>query len=160
MPSDLDAKDIKILSHLQENARITSSEMARKIYLSTSATNARIKRLEMCGYIKNYTVVLNKAKIDKKLSSFTGVQLNSNSQNSLDLFMEVINRSPEVVNCYQVNGDFDFILHIVVSDMQEFNEFYLNALGKFGNTGAIRTFFVMNELIAGNIIDLSNLTKR
>ncbi|ACU03396.1 regulatory protein AsnC/Lrp family [Pedobacter heparinus DSM 2366] len=159
MCMQLDEIDAKILFHLQKNAKIPIKEISWRIHLSQSATLARIKNLEENQYIQHYAAVLNKSKLNKKLISFTGLQLRAHAQDNLISSSRLISEFPEVINCYIVNGGFDFLLHIAVADMQEYNSFYLNALLKIKNIETVRTFFVIDELKDDNSVDLSNLFK-
>jgi Lrp/AsnC family leucine-responsive transcriptional regulator len=157
MQSELDKIDVKILFHLQRNAKIPIKEIAERVHLPLKITRARIKCLEKEGYIQNYVAVLNKNKINKKLVSFTGLQLNTHAHHNLLASITLINEFPEVINCYVVNGDFDFLLYTAVADMQEYNSFYSNTLLKIENVKVVRTFFVLQESKAYNSIDLTKL---
>lgn len=145
MYSNLDTIDAKILSHLQKNAKMPVKEMLGYVHLSKSALHARIRNLEETGCIKDYVAVLNKNMVDRKLTSFTGLQLHSHAQYNLNTSLELISKFPEVINCYRVNGDFDFLLHIAVADMQEYHSFFLKELLKIKNIETVKTFFVINE---------------
>ncbi|WP_316811104.1 Lrp/AsnC family transcriptional regulator [Pedobacter heparinus] len=156
---NLDAIDAKILFYLQKNAKMPIKEMSEYIHLSESAIHARIRNLEERGCIKNYVAVLNKSMVNKKLTSFTGLQLRTHTQYNLITSMELISKFPEVINCYMVNGDFDFLLHVAVADMQEYHSFFSNALLKVKNIETVKTFFVLDESKADNRIDLSRRSR-
>ncbi|WEK20975.1 MAG: Lrp/AsnC family transcriptional regulator [Candidatus Pedobacter colombiensis] len=160
MPFNLDELDLKLLFHLQQNARISVQEISRKIHLSPSAVSARIRRLEDKGYIKQYVTILNKSMVDRKLMSFTGVRLNHNSNTNLESFKEFVKRIPEVINCYHVNGMFDFLLHILATDMQDYRNCLVNTLAKFESVSELITFFVLDEVGVGQVIDLTHLLIR
>lgn len=160
MSLNLDEIDIKILYQLQRNARSSIQEISKKIHLSPSAVSVRVKNLEEEGYIKNYVAILNKPRIDIKLVSFTGISLHGNCNYNLTSFLTFVKAIPEVCNCYHVNGMFDFLLHIVVPDMQEYHQCLVNTLCKIDCIKEIRTFFVLDESGADHIIDLSHLSKK
>ncbi|WP_316810987.1 Lrp/AsnC family transcriptional regulator [Pedobacter heparinus] len=160
MSLNLDYRDIKILEYLQRNARIPMPELSDLVFLSPTATAARIKRLEMENYISHYTIVLNKLKVDKSLVSFTGVHLHLSSHNNLIDFIKEIKLMPQVWECYQLSGNFDFLLHIGVKDMQEYHSYITNKLLKMKCVDHIQTFFVMDELHHDNKINLSHLLKK
>lgn len=160
MSSNLDYRDIKILEHLQRNARIPIPELADLVFLSFTATAARIKRLEIENYISRYTIVLNKRKVDRNLVSFTGVSLYRNSHNNLVDFVQEIKLAPQVLECYQLSGNFDFLLHTAVKDMREYHWFITNRLLKMKCVDHIQTFFVIDELHHDTNINLSHLQKR
>ena len=160
MPFNLDELDLKLLSHLQENARISAKDISRKIHLSPNSVSIRIKRLEERGYIKQYVTVLNNTMLNRKLMTFTGVRLIHNNSSNLESFMEYVKYVPEITSCYHVNGMFDFLLQIVATDMQDYRDFLVNTLAKFDNISELRTFFVLNEMGAGHRIDLTHLRGR
>lgn len=159
MHSNLDEIDIKLLFHLQKCARISAQEISKKIHLSANAVNARIRRLEERGFIKQYVTVLNKNMINKKLVTFTGVTLHHNVSHNLLSFADLIKGIPEVCNFYHLNETFDFLLHIVVTDMQDYT-FVHKKLSLIDSVSNIKTFTVLNEIGTSNMIDLSPLMKR
>lgn len=160
MHLNLDQRDIKILEQLQCNARIPIPALSELVFLSAAATALRVKRLETENYISRYTIVLNKLKVEKNLVSFTGIRLVSNSHNNLIEFVKEIKLMPQVWECYQLSGSFDFLLHIGVKDMQEYHSYMTNKLLKMKCVDHIQTFFVMDELHRDNKINLSHLRKR
>jgi Lrp/AsnC family leucine-responsive transcriptional regulator len=159
MPLNLDERDVKILCQLQQNARISVAELSNLVHLSRSAVSERIKRLETIGYIHAYAAILNKPKINKNLVSFTGIRLHSNTQGNLSSFLNEIKGSPELSNCYRINGMFDFLLHIVVADMEEYRNYLTHNLSEIENVSAIQTFFVLDESHGDHQVDLRYLLK-
>ncbi|TCC88453.1 Lrp/AsnC family transcriptional regulator [Pedobacter hiemivivus] len=160
MPFNLDELDLKLLFHLQENARISAKDISRKIHLSPNSVSSRIKRLEQRGYIKQYVTVLNNSMLNRKLMAFTGVRLIHNSSSNLESFMEFVKYVPEVTNCYHVNGMFDFFLHMVATDMQDYRNCLVNTFANIENVSELRTFFVLNEMGGGQAIDLTHLCSK
>lgn len=157
MAFKLDKFDVNLLIQLQNNARISVREISHKIHLSASAVSARIRRLESEGYILQYVTILNKAMVNKNLVCFTGVSLAQNNNENLTSFTESIKEIPEIYNCYHVNGMFDFLLHMVAKDMQEYHHFLINTLSNINCVCKITTFFVLSEMDNGHKVDLNHL---
>ncbi len=159
MLSNLDEIDIKLLFHLQKCARISAQEISKKIHLSANAVSARIRRLEDQGYIQQYVTVFDKNMINKKVITFTGVTLHHNVRDNLLSFAEFIKGIPEVCNFYHLNETFDFLLHIVVTDMQDYKLVH-KKLSLIDCVSNIKTFMVLSEIGTSNMIDLSPLMNR
>lgn len=157
---NLNDVDVEILFLLQRNGRMSVQEISKKIHLSPSAVSTRIKNLEDEAYIKGYTAVLNKSKLNKNLSSLTCVKLKANSNANLVVFTDFIKQIPEVFDWHHVNGAFDFILYILVSDMQTYHQFLVKILGAHELVEDVVTFFILNESEGVNKMDLADLLKR
>ena len=141
----LDDDDLRILQLLQHDARLTSKEIGDKIGKSTSPTYERIKRLQQKGFIKQYAAVLDNKLIQKGLIAFTNVHLKAHAQEMmLDFEREVI-RFTEVMECYHMTGEYDFLLKIAVKDMDEYYDFVIHKLAKLSNVGTVQSFFVLHE---------------
>ena len=121
----LDEKDLAILRLLQNNARITVKEVAEQIHLSTTPVHERIKRLESSGVIKQYATLIDGTKVKKGLMVICYVSLNQHSKKSGSTFIKLINDLPEVVECYSISGEFDFMLKIVTEDMNSYYDFHV-----------------------------------
>nr|WP_121272237.1 Lrp/AsnC family transcriptional regulator [Pedobacter schmidteae] len=157
MTFHLDEIDLKLLLHLQKNSRMSLRELSHEIHLSDSSVRSRIQRLETEGYIKQYTAILNKVMIKRNLVSFTGIRLKENNYSTTIYFLDKLREVPGVYNCYYVNGMFDFLLHMVVGDMQEYYNTLVHILAKINGVSRITTFFVLNEMEGEKLIDLSHL---
>lgn len=142
----LDEKDKEILRILQKEARLTNKELAAKVHLSTTPTYERVKRLERTGYIQQYATILNAQKLDKGFTVFCSVKLRQlNSERAL-AFEEMISRIPEVTECYNISGSFDFMLRVQSPDMRTYQQFLLNVLGRHENIASLESTFVMEEI--------------
>jgi DNA-binding Lrp family transcriptional regulator len=141
----LDSVDLRILQQLQHDARQTTKEIADKLGKSVTPVYERIKRLEEEGYILRYVALLNKDKIGKHLTAFTTVQLKEHSATALRGFEKEVIRFPEVMECYHLTGQFDFLLKIAIKDMDEYNGFLMNKLATLPNVGGLETFFALSE---------------
>ena len=105
----LDVKDLAILRLLQNNARMSVKEISEAVQLSTTPVHERIKRLESNGVIKQYATLIDGAKVRKGLMVICYVSLNQHSKKSGTQFIKLINELPEVVECYSISGEFDFM---------------------------------------------------
>ncbi len=145
MPT-LDKNDLAILKLLQENARITVKEISEKIHLSTTPVHERIKRLEHTGVIKQYATLVDHAKVKKGLMVICYVSLKEHSKNAGIKFIKSINALNEVIECYNISGEFDFMLKVVEENMDSYYDFHVNRLSQIENMGNIQSVFVMGVI--------------
>jgi len=118
MPSSLDKIDTKILALLQQNSNRTTKSIATELGMTTTPIFERIKKLEKEGYIKKYVAVLNNKKIGLKQTVFIGITLQGHTRSYLEKFVTEINNFPEVIECHRVSGNFDYLLKLVVEDIE------------------------------------------
>ncbi|MBM3416182.1 MAG: Lrp/AsnC family transcriptional regulator [Bacteroidetes bacterium] len=142
----LDSTDIRILQLLQIDARLTNKEIADKLGKTVTPIYERIKWLEQEGYIQRYVAVLDKNKIDKNLVAYTNVQLKEHSHPMLKAFERDIVKFDEVMECNHMTGIYDYLLKIVVKNMNEYQGFIVNKLAKLPNIGTVQSGFVMTEV--------------
>ena len=142
----LDDKDYAILNLLQHNARITVKEIADKIHLSTTPVHERIKRMEANGVIKQYATIVDNSKVKKGLMVICYVSLKQHSKNAGAKFIKVINELNEVIECYSISGEFDFMLKVVCEDMNAYYDFHVNTLSAIENIGHVQSVFVMGVI--------------
>lgn len=142
----LDNLDRSILKLLQENARITVKEISEKIHLSTTPVHERIKKLEQSGVIKQYVALLDGSKIRKGLTVFSYISLKQHSKTAGAQFIKSIMQMPEVVECFTISGEFDFMLKVVAEDMNAYYDFHVNKLGQIDNLGHQQSVFVMGTI--------------
>jgi DNA-binding Lrp family transcriptional regulator len=148
----LDEKDLSILRLLQENARITVKEIADQIHLSTTPVHERIKRLESNGVIKQYATLIDGTKVKKGLMVICYVSLNQHSKKSGGQFIKLINELPDVVECYSISGEFDFMLKIVTEDMNSYYNFHVNKLSQADNISQVQSVFIMGVVKQTHLI--------
>lgn len=142
----LDEKDKEILRVLQHEARLTNKELAAKVHLSTTPTFERVKRLERTGFIKQYATILDAQKLNMGFTVFCSVKLRQlNSERAID-FEKLVLSCPEVTECYNISGSFDFMLRVQSPDMRTYQQFLLNVLGSHENIASIESTFVMEEI--------------
>ena len=138
-----DKKDLAILRLLQENARITIKEISAKVHLSTTPVHERIKRMEESGVIKQYATLVDHTKVKKGLMVICYVSLRQHSKNAGDKFIKTIRELNEVIECYNISGEFDFMLKVVCEDMNAYYDFHVNKLSQLENMGHVQSVFVM-----------------
>lgn len=139
----LDSNDLAILKLLQENARITVKEISEKIHLSTTPVHERIKRMEQNGVIRQYATLVDYAKVKKGLMVICYVSLKEHSKNAGVKFIKTINALNEVIECYNISGEFDFMLKVVEENMDSYYDFHVNRLSQIENMGNVQSVFVM-----------------
>ena len=139
----LDQKDLSILSLLQQNARITVKEISEKIHLSTTPVHERIKRMEAEGVIKQYATLVDHSKVNRGLMVICYVSLKQHSKNAGVKFIKTIHELNEVIECYSISGEFDFMLKVVAKDMDDYYDFHVNRLSPTENIGNVQSVFVM-----------------
>ena len=138
-----DAKDMSILRLLQENARITVKEIGDKVHLSTTPVHERIKRMEEAGVIKQYATLVDHSKVKKGLMVICYVSLKQHNKNAGTKFIKAIHELNEVIECYNISGEFDFMLKVVAENMDAYYDFHVNKLSQIENMGHVQSVFVM-----------------
>jgi len=145
-PVALDKNDLAILKLLQANARITVKEISEKIHLSTTPVHERIKRLEQSGVIKQYVTLLDYNKVNLSLMVICYVSLKEHSKTAGVKFIKTINELQEVIECYSISGEFDFMLKVLCQDMNAYYDFHVNKLSMIENMGNVQSVFVMGVI--------------
>lgn len=144
--SQIDEIDKKILRLLQKNARITNKELASRLGLSITPVFERVRKLEQKGYIKRYVAVLDHEKLDRGMVVFLHIKMQSHNHESIAHLMEEANRLEEVMECYHVTGETDFLLKVLVPNMKAYEDFILGKLTKITGIGNINSSIVMREV--------------
>ena len=137
MAEILDETDLQILKTLQKNAKLTTKELAEAVHLTPTPVFERQKRLERQGYIKKYVAILNPDKLNLSLQVFCKVKLSQ---------INHILRLPEVTECYNTSGSYDYLLKVRAADMKAYQEFVLNKLGTIEHVASVESTFVMSEI--------------
>jgi Lrp/AsnC family leucine-responsive transcriptional regulator len=150
----LDATDIKILTILQHNGRITNSKLAADIGISPPAMLERVKRLEASGVIEKYVAILNREKTGFGLLAIINISLSLHQISNLQLVKERLIQLEEVLECYQMTGDIDFLLKVAIQDMNSYTEFVNNKLSGIPGIQNIKTSFVLAALKSDTAINL------
>ncbi len=145
----LDRTDLLILDALQHNARMTNKELAARVHLSPTPVFERWKRLEREGYIRRYVAVLDAEKLNRGFVVFCCVKLSRLNTDTANDFTARIARMPEVTECYNISGHFDYMLKIHSLGMKQYQQFLINVLGKIESVASIESTFVMEEVKHG-----------
>jgi Lrp/AsnC family transcriptional regulator, leucine-responsive regulatory protein len=149
---ELDQKDLAILKLLQNNARATIKEISDKVNLSTTPVYERIKWMEETGVIKQYATLVDPAKLNRRLMVIAYVSLKQHNKTAGSRFVKGINEMNEVLECYSISGEFDFMLKIVVEDMNAYYDFHVNRLSEMENIGNVQSIFVMGVVKETHIL--------
>ncbi len=146
MTERLDKVDLQILRTLQENARLTTKELAAQVSLSSTPVFERLKRLEREGYIKKYIAVLDADKLNQGFVVFCNVKLRRMNKDIAMEFTRIVQQIPEVTECYNISGSYDYLLKIHAPNMKYYQEFIINVLGTVDSLGSLESMFVMDEV--------------
>ncbi|HEX2866866.1 MAG TPA: Lrp/AsnC family transcriptional regulator [Ignavibacteriales bacterium] len=151
----LDETDKKILERLQTDANITNAQLASEFNISPAGMLERVKRLENSGIIRRYVALVDAEKAGKGLWAFTLVSIAVHQLNALENFKEEIKKFSEVLECYYVAGEEDFILKVALKDMREYEDFILHKLTKIEGVSKVKTTFVLSSVKFDTKIDVS-----
>ncbi|MBK8032371.1 MAG: Lrp/AsnC family transcriptional regulator [Anaerolineae bacterium] len=143
---ELDDLDNSILKELQEDSAMSNVELARRISLSPPAVHARIKRLEELGYVRQYVAILDREKVGYDMLCLINVTLQMHQMDNINLFREAVQAMPEVLECYFVTGEFDYLLKVVVRNRKELETFLMEKLTPIPGIARISTSIVLTEI--------------
>jgi Lrp/AsnC family leucine-responsive transcriptional regulator len=142
----LDAKDLRILHEIQHNASLTNTELAARVRLSPSPCLTRLRNLEKQGVITRYVALLNAPKVGLSVSVFIQVSLEKQVETALDNFEAAMNRYSEVMECYLMTGDSDYLIRVVVDNVQALERFIVQELSKIRGVANIRSSFALKQV--------------
>lgn len=145
MMDDLDPLDIRLLQLLQHDAKVTNKELADKVGMSVTAVYERIHSLETRGVIRRYVALVDRDAIGNHLLAFTIVKVKEHSKTALRGFEREAVKFAEVMECYHLTGQFDFLLKVASHDMKEYNAFLMDRLATLPNIAGVETMFVLSE---------------
>jgi Lrp/AsnC family leucine-responsive transcriptional regulator len=143
---DLDTTDWKILARLQEDARLTNVELARRVNLSPSPCLARVRRLEQGGLIARYVTLVDPLAVGLTVSVFIQVRLERQVEKALETFERAMAERPEVMECYLMTGDSDYLLRVVVADVQALERFIVDFVSRIPGVGNIKSSFALKQV--------------
>lgn len=141
--SALDEVDVQILSLLQRDGRITNADLAKAVSLSPPSVLQRVRALEKAGLIRGYHALLDYERLGLRITAMVGITLALHQDMAIERFRRAVQDIPEVLECYHVSGDFDFLLKVVVRDMRAYEVFIRERLSRIKGVGQIRTSFVL-----------------
>ena len=145
-PISVDGIDRRILEGLQENARVSNVDLAGRVGLSPSACSRRVRDLEQIGVIQRYTMLVDPAAVGMPVSVFINVSLERQAEPDLETFEAAIAELPEVMECYLMTGDSDYLLRVVASDITAYRRFLLEHLTRIPGVANIRSSFALNQV--------------
>ncbi len=143
---EIDAIDLKILDVLQRNGRISNADLAESVGLSPSPCLRRVRNLEKSGVISNYACILDQTVVDLAISVFVQVTLERQVEAALETFERLIRERPEVLECYLMTGDSDYLLRIVVPDVTAYEQFLKDHLTRIPGVASIKSSFALNRV--------------
>lgn len=142
----LDPTDLRILEELQINARITNIDLASRVHLSPSPCLTRVRALEDSGLISRYVTLLDPYELGLSVSVFIQITLERQVERALETFEEAVQEYPEVMECYLMTGDADYLIRVVVPDVQALERFIVNQLSKISGVANIRSSFALKQV--------------
>jgi Lrp/AsnC family transcriptional regulator, leucine-responsive regulatory protein len=154
---ELDRIDCRILQLVQADGRLSNVELAEKVALSPSPCLRRLKRLEKAGVIRRYVALLEPAKVGLGLLAFVRVSLEKRGRGAMDAFRRGVQEWPEVMDCYVMTGDMDFLLKILVEDLEHFSRFIMDRLLKQPGVIDAKSSFALETLKHNTALDLTHL---
>ncbi len=156
----LDDIDRRILAALQADGRMTAQQLADRVGLSPSPCARRVRLLEEAGVVKGYVAVVDQAKVGLPISVFASVKLERQREDDLDRFLQAVARWPEVVDCYLMTGQRDYLLRIVVSDLESYERFIKDKLTRLDGVASIESSFALGQVKRSNALPIPQLSSK
>jgi Lrp/AsnC family leucine-responsive transcriptional regulator len=150
----LDAIDVRILRVLQENGRITIQELAQKVGLSPSPCLRRVRILEDARIISAYVAMLDQREVGLPVSVFVSIKLERQREEELNRFAKAVARWPEVLECYLMTGQRDYLMRVVVSDLPAYERFLKEKLTRLDGVASIESSFALGQVKYTNVLPL------
>ena len=142
----LDAIDRRILRHLQDNARISNVDLAARVGVSPSPCWRRVRELEKAGVISDYVTLVDAASVGLTVSVFVNVSLEKQVEHALEVFQDAIRDRPEVMECYLMTGEADYLLRVVVPDLMAYERFLMDHLTRVPGIASIKSSFALKQV--------------
>ena len=142
----LDSLDISILKLLQKDAKLTNKALSAKLSLSVTAIYERIKKLEKSGIIDNYVALVSKEKVERSFIAFCHIKLIQHTQDNVKKFEKEVVKIREVLECYHLSGDYDYLLKVHVKDMETYRHFMIEKLTNLHHIGSTHSMFMINQV--------------
>jgi len=160
MLNQLDDADIQILRLLQDNARLSNTEIGERVAKSQGSVNMRLKRLHEEGFILKHVAILDPVKLERGMMVLTHLQLRDHSRKALKQFESEINKIPEVLECLHVSGMFDFTLRVVVKDVAAYQDFLENTIFEAVPMANVQSSFVLKQSKSGTALPLNSAKQK
>lgn len=155
MPNvQLDAIDRKILRALQADGKVSIGDLADSVGLSPSPCARRIRLMENAGIIKGYAAIVDQKKVGLPISAFASIKLERQREEDLDRFEEAVSRWPEVLDCYLMTGQRDYLMRIVAADLEAYERFIKDRLTRLENIASIETSFALGQVKRSEVLPL------
>ena len=145
-PSSLDRLDRRILAALQANGRISNQELAAQVHLSPAQSNRRHKRLEAMGYIQRYEARLDADRLGLGVTAFVHITMDRGQFKEVQKFQRNVGKMPQVLECYAVTGDFDYVCKVVARDLKALSDFLLGTLAQLPGVNGVRSSVCLDEI--------------
>lgn len=153
----IDRIDLKIIAAVQIDGRISVNDLAEQVGLSPSPCARRLRILEERGVIKGYTATIDQMKVGLPVSAFASIKLERQREEDLDHFARAIMQWPEVVDCYLMTGQRDYLLRIVVADLQAYEAFLKSKLTRLDGIASIETSFALDQIKRSEVLPLGGV---
>jgi Lrp/AsnC family leucine-responsive transcriptional regulator len=157
LKSNLDAIDRRIVTELQADARLSNVELAERVGLSPSPCLRRVKRLERTGYIEGYRAALRRDRVGLGFSAFVGVKIDGHANERALTFEKTVTAMAEVISCHLVSGEADYLLEVVVPDLEHYQQFLVGKLLNLPIVREVRSNIAIQTLKAGAPLPLAHL---
>jgi len=152
----MDAIDIKLLELLQHNAELTIQELSKEVHLSTTPCWKRINQLKSNGYINKTVSLVDRKRVGANVTAMVSIKVNNHNQERISIFAKTIQDIPEVIECYRMSGETDYLLKVVVSDIESYDAFYKNLIEKV-HFLKVTSNFAIEEIKSTTEIPLTKL---
>ena len=156
MPYTLDNTDRRILRVIQEEARVSNSELAERVGLSPSPCWRRVRALEENGVIERYVTLVNAKAVGLPINVFATVTLEKQAESALELFEKAVKKRPEVMECNLMTGEFDYLLRVVVPDLAAYERFLMDHLTRIKGIASIKSSFSLKQVSYKTALPLSD----
>ncbi|GIT19799.1 MAG: Lrp/AsnC family transcriptional regulator [SAR202 cluster bacterium] len=156
MPYTLDNTDRRILRVIQEEARVSNSELAERVGLSPSPCWRRVRTLEENGVIERYVTLVNAKAVGLPINVFATVTLEKQAESALELFEKAVKKRPEVMECNLMTGEFDYLLRVVVPDLAAYERFLMDHLTRIKGIASIKSSFSLKQVSYKTALPLSD----
>jgi Lrp/AsnC family leucine-responsive transcriptional regulator len=150
----LDPTDRLILDALQRDARMTNAALAERVHLSESACLRRVRALEGCGLITGYAARVDQVKAGLPVNVFVSITLDRQDQTDLQAFEEAVRRIPEVMECYLMTGDFDYLVRVVVADTADFERIHSRQLTRLPGVARVHSSFALRAVARVEVLPI------
>lgn len=150
----IDSTDHAILEALQERARISNVELADRVHLSESACLRRVRALEEAGVIAGYSAMVDPVRVGLPSAVFVQLTLQRQDQTDLNAFEEAVQNIPEVMECYLMTGEFDYLLRIVVSDASDYERVHRQHLTRLPGVARVQSSFTLRTVRKANVLPI------